>query len=40
MTMAVGARPQLLRGPLEGGAVACMICDSGLKYMSTDLWEE
>ena len=34
----VHAAAQLLRGPLEGGVVACVICDSGLKYLSTDLW--
>lgn len=30
---------QLLRGPEKGGCVAIVICDSGLKYLSTDLWE-
>lgn len=30
----------LLRGPERGGAVAIIICDSGLKYLSTDLWED
>lgn len=30
---------RLLRGPEEGGTVAIVICDSGLKYLSTDLWE-
>ncbi|MFT5028506.1 MAG: cysteine synthase A, partial [Candidatus Binatia bacterium] len=30
---------QLLEGPLRGKTVAIMICDSGLKYLSTDLWE-
>ncbi|MEM9475504.1 MAG: cysteine synthase family protein [Pseudomonadota bacterium] len=29
----------LLRGPEAGGTVALVICDSGLKYLSTDLWE-
>ena len=29
---------QLLDGPLEGGNVAIVICDSGLKYFSTELW--
>lgn len=29
---------QLLRGPHAGGAVAVIICDSGLKYLSTDLF--
>ena len=36
----VHAAMQLLRGPLKGKTVACLICDSGLKYLSTDLWEE
>ncbi|MBG6205848.1 cysteine synthase A [Labrenzia sp. EL_126] len=30
---------QLLKGPEKGGCVAIVICDSGLKYLSTDLWE-
>ncbi|KIC08900.1 cysteine synthase [Leisingera sp. ANG-M1] len=30
---------QLLQGDLEGGCVAFVVCDSGLKYLSTDLWE-
>jgi len=30
----------LLRGPERGGSVAFVICDSGLKYLSTDLWEQ
>lgn len=29
---------QLLRGPLRGKTIAAIICDSGLKYLSTDLW--
>ena len=29
----------LLRGPERGGTVAMIVCDSGLKYLSTDLWE-
>ncbi len=29
---------QLLDGPLEGGNVLIVICDSGLKYFSTELW--
>jgi cysteine synthase len=33
------AAMQLIKGPLRGGAVVIMICDSGLKYLSTDLWE-
>lgn len=31
---------QLLSGPCAGKTVAIMICDSGLKYLSTDLWED
>ena len=34
----VAAALSLLAGPHEGGVVACVICDSGLKYLSTDLW--
>lgn len=30
---------QLLQGPERGGCVAFVVCDSGLKYLSTDLWE-
>jgi cysteine synthase A len=30
---------QLLQGPERGGCVALVVCDSGLKYLSTDLWE-
>ncbi len=29
---------QLLDGPLAGGNIVIVICDSGLKYFSTDLW--
>ena len=29
---------RLLRGPERGGCVAFVVCDSGLKYLSTDLW--
>jgi len=29
---------QLLEGPLPGATVAIVACDSGLKYLSTDLW--
>lgn len=29
---------QLLEGPLQGGNIAIVICDAGLKYFSTDLW--
>jgi cysteine synthase A len=34
----VAAAVQLLKGPLKGKAVAVLINDSGLKYLSTDLW--
>ncbi|MEO0751559.1 MAG: cysteine synthase family protein [Pseudomonadota bacterium] len=30
---------QLLTGLEQGGTVAIVMCDSGLKYLSTDLWE-
>ncbi|MGB6420238.1 MAG: pyridoxal-phosphate dependent enzyme, partial [Anaerolineales bacterium] len=30
---------QLLKGACKGKTVAVMMCDSGLKYLSTDLWE-
>ena len=30
---------RLLREEHRGGVVVVMICDSGLKYLSTDLWE-
>ncbi len=29
---------QLLGGPFQGKTVVILICDSGLKYLSTDLW--
>lgn len=29
---------ELLRGPERGGVVGIVLCDSGLKYLSTDLW--
>jgi cysteine synthase A len=34
----VAAAIQLLKGSLKGKVVATMINDSGLKYLSTDLW--
>ena len=34
----VAAAIQLLRGPCRGKTVVVTICDSGLKYLSTDLW--
>lgn len=36
----LAAAIHLLQGPEQGGTVAFLICDSGLKYLSTDLWEE
>jgi len=36
----VAAAVQLLKGPMAGKTVVCLICDSGLKYLSTDLWDE
>ena len=36
----LAAALQLLRGPARGGTVAMLVCDSGLKYLSTDLWPE
>ena len=35
----VAAALQLLAGPEKGGVVAVVTCDSGLKYLSTDLWD-
>jgi cysteine synthase A len=34
----VAAALRLLQGECRGGTVAVMLCDSGLKYLSTDLW--
>jgi cysteine synthase A len=34
----LAAAIRLLRGPEAGGTVAVVVCDSGLKYLSTDLW--
>ena len=34
----VAAALKLLEGPLKGRTIAVIICDSGLKYLSTDLW--
>ena len=36
----VAAALDLLKGPARGGVVAVLICDSGLKYLSTDLWPD
>jgi cysteine synthase A len=30
----------LLRGEMKGKTIAMIVCDSGLKYLSTDLWAE
>ncbi|MCK4942324.1 MAG: cysteine synthase family protein [Candidatus Aminicenantes bacterium] len=35
----IAAAIQLLRGPLKGKVIATTINDSGLKYLSTDLWK-
>ncbi len=35
----LAAALQVLAGPCRGGTVAILMCDSGLKYLSTDLWE-
>ena len=34
----VAAALELLAGPEKGGTIGVIICDSGLKYLSTDLW--
>jgi cysteine synthase A len=34
----VAAALTLLRGPHRGQTIATLACDSGLKYLSTDLW--
>lgn len=34
----LAAALKLLEGPLSGHTIGIMICDSGLKYLSTDLW--
>ena len=34
----LAAALQLIQGPLRGRTVAIIICDSGLKYLTTDLW--
>jgi len=36
----VAAALQLLRGPCRGQVVAVIINDSGLKYLSTNLYHE
>ncbi|MCY1271143.1 Cysteine synthase B [compost metagenome] len=35
----VAAALRLLAGEMRGKTIAVLICDSGLKYLSTDLWE-
>ncbi|RPI20970.1 MAG: pyridoxal-phosphate dependent enzyme, partial [Chloroflexota bacterium] len=30
---------RLLQTDFQGKTIAVMMCDSGLKYLSTDLWE-
>lgn len=35
----VAAALRLLTGELHGKTIAVLLCDSGLKYLSTDLWE-
>lgn len=35
----VAAASQLLQTTYPGATIAVMMCDSGLKYLSTDLWE-
>ena len=35
----LAAALQLLAGPHRGGTIVIIICDSGLKYLTTDLWE-
>lgn len=34
----VAAALQLLRGAEAGGTIAVIVCDAGLKYLSTNLW--
>jgi cysteine synthase len=36
----LAAALQLLQGPCAGGTVAMLACDSGLKYLSTELWKD
>ncbi len=35
----IAAALRLLAGPEVGGTIAVLICDSGMKYLSTPLWE-
>ena len=34
----LAAALKLLEGPEKGGTIAILVCDTGLKYLSTDLW--
>jgi cysteine synthase A len=34
----LAAALKLLQGPERGGTIVIMICDTGLKYLSTELW--
>ena len=36
----VAAAIDLLAGPCQGGTVAVLLADSGMKYLSTDLWSD
>lgn len=36
----LAAAAKLLRGPEQGKTVGIVLCDSGLKYLSTDLWAD
>jgi cysteine synthase A len=36
----LAAALELLRGPLAGATIAMVVCDSGLKYLSTELWQD
>lgn len=36
----VAAAAKLLAGPCQGQTIVTLMCDSGLKYLSTDLWAE
>ena len=35
----IAAAVQLLRSEYQGATAVVLLCDSGLKYLSTDLWE-
>ena len=36
----VAAALKLLNGDMKGKNIVVLLCDSGLKYLSTDLWED